>query len=96
MSTLPSHTTVLPDQFMGSEEAVAGLLDMRYGTEGGSLRRSPNAQLLRSRRIGNISVTFDQVHELFQQYVVSFCHKPSVSNTFSKLLFFLPSLPPNP
>ena len=55
------------DQFMGSEEAVAGLMDMRYGQEGGAFRRSPNAQLLQTRRIGNVTLTYDQVQELFQQ-----------------------------
>ena len=52
---------------MGSEEAVAGLMDMRYGFEGGSFRRSPNSQALHTRRIGNVTLTYDQVHELFQQ-----------------------------
>ena len=60
------------DHFMGSEEAVAGLMDMRYGAEGGTFRRSPNAQLLQTRQIGNVILNYDQIHELFQQYVIGF------------------------
>lgn len=61
------------DQFMGSEEAIAGLMDMRYGSEGGPYRRSPNGQLLPTRQIGNLTLTHDQVQELFQQYVSLLC-----------------------
>ena len=59
------------DQYMGSEEAVASLMDLRSGLEGGSFLRSPNAQLLLTRRIGDIILTQDRVQELFQQYVTS-------------------------
>ena len=58
------------DQYMGSEEAVASLMDLRSGLEGGSFLRSPNAQLLLNRRIGDVMLTHDRVQELFQQYVV--------------------------
>lgn len=50
------------DQFMGSEEAVAGLMDMRFG------QATSHTQLTQARRIGNITVTSNQIHELFQQY----------------------------
>lgn len=66
MSHLPAHM----DQYMGSEEAVASLMDLRSGLEGGSFLRSPNAQLLLNRRIGDVMLTHDRVQELFQQYVV--------------------------
>ena len=66
MSHLPAHM----DQYMGSEEAVASLMDLRSGLEGGSFLRSPNAQLLLTRRIGDVILTNDRVQELFQQYVV--------------------------
>lgn len=65
ISHLPAHM----DQYMGSEEAVASLMDLRSGLEGGSFLRSPNAQLLLTRRIGDIILTHDRVQELFQQYV---------------------------
>ena len=66
MSHLPTHM----DQYMGSEEAVASLMDLRSGLEGGSFLRSPNAQLLLTRRIGDIALPHDRVQELFQQYVI--------------------------
>lgn len=62
ISHLPAHL----DQYMGSEEAVASLMDLRSGLEGGSFLRSPNAQLLLTRRIGDIALTHDRVQELFQ------------------------------
>lgn len=67
ISHLPTHM----DQYMGSEEAVASLMDLRSGLEGGSFLRSPNAQLLLTRRIGDIVLTHDRVLEWFQQYVSS-------------------------
>ncbi|KAL6714160.1 hypothetical protein ACLMJK_008654 [Lecanora helva] len=68
LSTLPVHIPPLMDQFMGSEEAVAGLMDMRYGQEGASYRRSPKPQISQTRRIGSVMLTYDQVNELFQHY----------------------------
>ena len=65
-----SHLSAHMDQYMGSEEAVASLMDLRSGLEGGSFLRSPNAQLLLTRRIGDIVLTHDRVEELFQQYVM--------------------------
>ena len=64
-----SHLSAHMDQYMGSEEAVASLMDLRSGLEGGSFLKSPNAQLLLTRRIGDIALTHDRVEELFQQYV---------------------------
>ena len=66
ISHLPAHM----DQYIGSEEAVASLMDLRSGLEGGSFMRSPNAQLLLGRRIGDVVLTHDRVQELFQQYVI--------------------------
>ena len=66
ISHLPAHI----DQYIGSEEAVASLMDLRSGLEGGSFMRSPNAQLLLGRRIGDVILTHDRVQELFQQYVI--------------------------
>ena len=63
-----SHVTQM-DTFMGSEEAVASLMDLASGQEGGSFMRSPNARLLMSRRLGDVVLSQDQVHELFQMCV---------------------------
>ena len=55
------------DAFMGSEDnAVASLMDLASGQEGGSFMKSPNARLLMSRRLGEVVLSQDQVHELFQ------------------------------
>lgn len=66
MSHLPTHM----DQYMGSQEAVASLMDLRSGLEGGSFLRSPNAQLLLTRRLGDVILTHDRVQEILQQYVI--------------------------
>lgn len=54
------------DTFMGSEEAVASLMDLASGREGGSFMRSPDARLLMSRRLGDVVLGQDRIHELFQ------------------------------
>ncbi|CAD6593619.1 MAG: hypothetical protein ASARMPRED_007738 [Alectoria sarmentosa] len=72
ISHLPAHM----DQYMGSEEAVASLMDLRSGLEGGSFLRSPNAQLLLTRRIGDIVLTHDRVQELFQHFFT--CYHPFI------------------
>ena len=61
------------DTFMGSEDhAVASLMDLASGQEGGSFMRSPNARLLMSKRIGDVILSQDQVYELFQMQVYPF------------------------
>lgn len=57
------------DTFMGSEEAVASLMDLASGREGGSFLRSPDARLLMSRRLGDVVLGQDRIHELFQMCV---------------------------
>lgn len=54
---------------MGSQEAVASLMDLRSGLEGGSFLRSPNAQILPSRRIDDVVLLYDRIRDLFQQCV---------------------------
>ena len=54
---------------MGSQEAVASLLDLRSGLDGGSYLRSPNGQMIPPRRLENVVVINDRVQELFRQYV---------------------------
>jgi len=62
ISLLPSTL----DQYMGSQEAVSTLMDLRSGLEGGSFMRSPNGQILPSRRLEDILLTHDRVRDLFQ------------------------------
>ena len=75
---------------MGSEEAVAGLMDMRYGQDTGPFRRSPNAQLLQTRQIGNVTLTYDQINELFQQCVTRACVVNYLTDHRLQLLHLLP------
>ncbi|MCJ1308916.1 hypothetical protein MMC25_002571 [Agyrium rufum] len=59
-----AHTV---DQYMGSEEAVASLLDLKSGLEGRALNRSPNGSG-RLRRLENIYLMDDRVQDLFHHY----------------------------
>ena len=87
---LPTHM----DQYMGSEEAVASLMDLRSGLEGGSFLRSPNAQLLLTRRIGDIVLTHERVQELFQQYVIGQTIHDALSNKMASFFtFYHPFIP---
>ena len=52
------------DHFMGSQEAVAGLMELRSGGEGGLYIRSPNG-LGKSRTLEGVVVTAEQVQQLF-------------------------------
>lgn len=67
----PSMTSLNPalEQYMGSQEAVASLLDLRSGLEGGSFLRSPS-QIMPSRRLEGVVLFYDRIHALFQQYVM--------------------------
>lgn len=60
------------DQYMGSQEAVASLMDLRSGIEGGSFMRSPSGQVHPSRRIEGLILISDRVRDLYQQYGIMF------------------------
>lgn len=60
---------------MGSQEAVASLMDLRSGLEGGSFLRSPNSQVLPSRRIEDLVLLYDRIRDLFQQCVIYFLNR---------------------
>ena len=81
------------DAFMGSEEAVASLMDLASGQEGGSFMRSPNARLLLSRRLGDVVLGPDQIHELFQMSV-NMNEDGRITADPPQLLHILPSIPP--
>ena len=97
------------DTFMGSEEAVASLMDLASGQEGGSFMRSPNARLLLSRRLGDVTVGQDQVRELFQTYArytalqgpanMSLDISPTITHSYPFLTLLTPQIismnPPN-
>ena len=72
--TRPSPTLSAPiripsalDQYMGSEEAVASLLDLKSGQDGGSFLRSPNGQVRPSRRLENVLLTEERIIDLYHQ-----------------------------
>lgn len=67
--TSPIASQALPmiDQYMGSEEAVASLLDLRSGLEGRSFIRSPHGQVRPSRRIENVLLLNERIQDLYQQ-----------------------------
>lgn len=75
-----SHLPPTLDQYMGSQEAVASLMDLRSGLDGGSFLRSPNGQILPSRRIEDVVLIYDRIRDLFQQFVTqSLCRGGGVN-----------------
>ncbi|PGH02155.1 hypothetical protein AJ79_07701 [Helicocarpus griseus UAMH5409] len=56
------------DQYMGSQEAVASLLDLRSGLDSSHFLRSPGSQLVMTKRIEDVSVTPERVTELFSLF----------------------------
>lgn len=64
-----AHMPPTLDQYMGSQEAVASLMDLRSGLDGGSFLRSPNGQILPSRRIEDVVLIYDRIRDLFHQCV---------------------------
>lgn len=56
---------------MGSEEAVAAMMELRAGHDGGSFIRNPIAQLRLTRQLGNVILTQDRIQDLFQKYAAS-------------------------
>ena len=61
-------STVPLDQWNGSHEAVAGLLDLRSGVDSSTgYARSPSGQLVTSKRIEEVVVSNERVAELFQR-----------------------------
>ncbi|KAI4120252.1 MAG: hypothetical protein LQ338_007154 [Usnochroma carphineum] len=68
VSSIPSQL----DQYINSEQAVSSLLDLRSGIDGSSQRRSPNRQFRPSRRLEGITLSHDQVQELFHRFFTLF------------------------
>ena len=56
------------EQYRGSQEAVASLLDLRSGNDGAAYLRNTNGQAAMTWRIEEVSLTQDRVRELFNQY----------------------------
>ena len=56
---------------MGSEEAVAAMMELRAGHDGGSFIRNPTAQLRLARQLGSVILTQERIEDLFQMYAAS-------------------------
>ena len=89
---IPSHNE------LEDGAAVASLMDLATGAEAGSFMKSPNAQLLFSKRLGDVNLGTDQVQELFQIYFTFYHPFVPLLDTFkppeeyynmSKLLFWV-------
>ncbi|SLM39609.1 c6 transcription factor [Lasallia pustulata] len=63
-----SHIPSTLDQYMGSQEAVASLLDLRSGLDGGAYLRSPSGQMIPPKRLENVVLIHDRVQELFRHF----------------------------
>ncbi|MCJ1293146.1 hypothetical protein MMC34_004699 [Xylographa carneopallida] len=66
MSPTIPHLQSSLDQYMGSQEAVASLLDLKSGLDGGSFLRSPNGQIIPPRRLDDVVLTAERIRDLFQ------------------------------
>ena len=90
-------STVPVDQWNGSHEAVAGLLDLRSGVDSSTgYARSPSGQLAMSKRIEDIVVSNDRVAELFQRLVARLSAPTSALSDLrltDSLLYFILSVP---
>jgi hypothetical protein len=61
-------STIPIDQWNGSHEAVAGLLDLRSGVDSSTgYARSPSGSSATSKRIEDVVVSNERVAELFQR-----------------------------
>ncbi|KAK2797559.1 hypothetical protein FQN50_009154 [Emmonsiellopsis sp. PD_5] len=67
-NTYQPSTGIVGDQYMGSHEAVASLLDLRSGIDSSNFLRSPSGQLSMSKRIEDVSVPPERVTELFSLF----------------------------
>ncbi|KAL8758181.1 MAG: hypothetical protein Q9199_001686 [Rusavskia elegans] len=68
ISSIPSQL----DHYITTEQAGNSLLDLRSGIDGASQMRSPNRQTRQPRRLGGITLTPDQVDDLFERFFTLF------------------------
>lgn len=77
-STSANASPIMPrmhsamDQYLGSQEAVASLMELRSGSalDGASFIRSPNGSAAPSRRLENVVLVYERVQDLFRRYVI--------------------------
>ncbi|KAI4172684.1 MAG: hypothetical protein LQ343_003424 [Gyalolechia ehrenbergii] len=68
ISSVPSQL----DQFINSEQAVNSLLDLRSGLDGASHPRSLNGYVRPSRRLEGITLSQEQIQDLFHRFFAFF------------------------
>ena len=61
------------DQYMGSQEAVASLLDLRSGFDGSNFMRNGNQPM---KRLEDVMIAPDKVTELFNLYAMTIAPPP--------------------
>ncbi|KAL8936344.1 MAG: hypothetical protein Q9216_004980 [Gyalolechia sp. 2 TL-2023] len=68
ISSVPSQL----DQYINSEQAVNSLLDLRSGLDGASHPRSVNGYVRPSRRLEGITLSQEQIQDLFHRFFALF------------------------
>ena len=57
------------DQYLGSQEAVASLMELRSGVDNGAFMNNGKSVSIPLRRLENVVLTPDNVCDLFQRSV---------------------------
>ena len=57
------------DQYIGSQEAVASLMELRSGVDNGAFMSNGKSVSIPLRRLENVVLTSDNVCDLFQRLV---------------------------
>jgi len=70
--TMP-HMQSSMDQYIGSQEAVASLMELRTGVDSGAFLGNMNGHASKSHRLENILLAPESVHDLFQRWVLTDC-----------------------
>lgn len=67
----PSYR-IAPHHDTESGAAVASLMELAAGAEAGSYMRSPNAQVLLNKRLGDVVLTAEEIQDLFRVFFESY------------------------
>lgn len=61
------------DQYIGSQEAVTSLMELRAGVDSGGFSSNTNGQAFKSHRLENVLLGPESVHTLYQRLVLTVC-----------------------
>lgn len=61
------------DQYIGSQEAVASLMELRTGVDSGAFLGNTNGHAAKSHRLENVLLAPEIVHALYQRLVPTVC-----------------------